>query len=47
MHGVTMKDIINLSKHVMDRASVHFHNVSVFCKNGRYLWSIYMMWVVL
>ena len=31
----------------MDLASVHFHNVSVFCKNERYLCSIYLMWVVL
>ena len=31
----------------MDLASVHFHNVSVFSKNERYLCSIYMMWVVL
>ena len=41
------QDIINLSKHVMDLASVHFHNVSVFCTNERYLCSIYMMWMVL
>jgi len=31
----------------MDLASVHFHNVSVFSRNERYLCSIYMMWVVL
>ena len=31
----------------MDLASVHFHNVSVFCRNERCLCSIYMMWVVL
>jgi hypothetical protein len=41
------QDIINLPKHVMDLASVHFHNLSVFCNNERYLCSIYMMWVVL
>ena len=31
----------------MDLASVHFHNVSVFSKNERYLCSIYMMRLVL
>ena len=41
------ENVINLSKHVMDLAIVHFHNVSVFCKNERYLCSIYMTWVVL
>ena len=40
-------DIINLSKHVMDLANVHFQNVSVFFKNESYLWSIYMMCVIL
>jgi hypothetical protein len=31
----------------IDLASVHFHNVSVFSKNERYLCSIHMMWLVL
>jgi len=29
------QDNTNLSKHVIDLGSVHFHNVNVFCKNER------------
>jgi len=29
------QDTTNLSKHVMDLGSVHFHNVSVFCKTQK------------